>query len=388
MDGKIKRYYTIGNITYSFAIIVHFSWMFMFYLIKAPILSLINIGSTLIFIFAIFVNRKGYYLIAAAIAILEIVLHQILCVKFIGWDSGFQYYLIGLPILPFLLGHDKKFYRVILSSLCLFAYLYAAIYLKNIQPIYSIKSIASTTLNYFNMTSTFSLIIFLTFYFNNAVQKAEEALEVQFQRAENLLLNILPKPIANRLKENTNIIADGFSESSVFFLDLVGFTTYSSEKSPDQIVNVLNKIFSLIDDLAVKHGVEKIKTIGDAYMAATGIPLTCKNHAEIISNFAIDVRHEFLRLNKELNHNLNFRIGINSGPIVAGVIGKNKYVYDLWGDTVNIASRMESHGIPGSIHISEKTYEYIKDKFIFEDRGDLDIKGKGIMKTYLLIDSK
>ena len=215
--------------------------------------------------------------------------------------------------------------------------------------------------------------------------------EVQ-KKSENLLLNILPETVANRLKEQPTTIAEAFAEATVLFADIVGFTQLSTQVSPQELVALLNRIFSAFDELAEKHGLEKIKTIGDAYMVVGGLPSPRTDHAEAIIQMALDMQQAINQFNIETNYNCNIRIGINSGPVVAGVIGIKKFIYDLWGDTVNIASRMESHGIPGNIQISQSTYEQVKD--IFQDkfkdeyelksRGLIEVKGKGEMQTYLV----
>lgn len=217
-----------------------------------------------------------------------------------------------------------------------------------------------------------------------------EALRYQREESEQLLLNILPKPIAERLKLNESVIADSFPEATVMFADIVGFTQLSAQISAKQLVELLNQIFSLFDQLADKHGLEKIKTIGDAYMVVGGLPTPRHDHAEAIAEMALDMQAAVVQFNNELNipcpEPLRIRIGINSGPVVAGVIGLKKFIYDLWGDTVNTASRMESQGIPGCIQITTSTYQLLKDrhKYDFEQRGPIEVKGKGLMTTYLM----
>jgi class 3 adenylate cyclase len=209
-------------------------------------------------------------------------------------------------------------------------------------------------------------------------------LQIEQDKSEKLLLNILPKPIADRLKRGERVIADSFPEVTVLFSDLVGFTQLSAGVSASQLVEKLNEIFLAFDILTELHGLEKIKTIGDAYMLVGGLPTPRLDHAEAVADMAMDMFDAIKRLNFQHDSNFNIRVGIHTGPVVAGVIGKNKFNYDLWGDAVNIASRMESHGIPGNIQISEATYKRIQDKFNCESRGLIDIKGKGQMHTYFL----
>ncbi len=215
-------------------------------------------------------------------------------------------------------------------------------------------------------------------------KQVQRFLQDEKEKSEELLLNILPKSIVERLKKSPAIIADGLTNSTILFCDIRGFTKLSLEVSPDQLISMLNIVFSEFDHLVSFYGMEKIKTIGDAYMVASGLPIPRDDHAEIAACLALDMKQALEQLNQILEHPLDIRIGINSGPVVAGVIGKKKFSYDLWGDSVNTASRMESHGVVGEIQIGHATYELIKDKFYFEDRGAIEIKGREPMRAYLL----
>ena len=219
-------------------------------------------------------------------------------------------------------------------------------------------------------------------------RQMESALRKEQKKTESLLLNILPEPIAHRLKHKPGVIADKFEKATILFADLVNFTQISTTMSATKLVYLLNEIFSAFDQLSEKHGLEKIKTIGDAYMVAAGIPIERPDHAEAIAEMALDMLAAIKELNVKLDAKFDLRIGINSGPVVAGVIGTKKFIYDLWGNAVNTASRMESHGITGRIQVSHYTYELLHDKYEFEDRGEIEIKGKGEMQTYLLTGRK
>lgn len=217
------------------------------------------------------------------------------------------------------------------------------------------------------------------------LQEAYQQLEVEQTKSEELLLNVLPQAIAERLKKDEHNIADSFTDVSVLFADIVGFTELSSRIAAPALVQVLNNIFSAFDHLAEKHGLEKIKTIGDAYMVVGGLPTPRADHAVAIAEMALDMQQEIRRFGLEHGEPFSIRIGINSGPVIAGVIGIKRFIYDLWGDTVNIASRMESHGITGCIQVTDTTYKLLQDKYVFEKRGAISIKGKGYMTTYLLL---
>ncbi len=216
------------------------------------------------------------------------------------------------------------------------------------------------------------------------LQEANEQLSKEQEKSERLLLNILPESIAEQLKQGHSNIADGFAEVTILFADIVNFTQLSERVSPTELLKFLNEIFTGFDRLTEQHGLEKIKTIGDAYMVVGGIPIPRSDHAEAVAEMALDMQQEVARFNAKHSTALSIRIGINTGPVVAGVIGTKKFIYDLWGDAVNTASRMESHGLPGYIQVTESTYERLRDKYLFKERGVIDVKGKGEMTTYLL----
>ncbi|MEO0396740.1 MAG: adenylate/guanylate cyclase domain-containing protein [Cyanobacteria bacterium P01_A01_bin.137] len=228
-------------------------------------------------------------------------------------------------------------------------------------------------------------------YFYEKLSRANFAtnrqlLEAQ-EKSERLLLNILPRPIAEQLKQSPDIIAESFAEVTVLFADIVNFTQMTETESATNVVDLLNQVFSRFDRLAERHGLEKIKTIGDAYMVAAGLPQPQDNHVAAVAAMAVEMQATLADFNAQTNQTIALRIGIHTGPVVAGVIGLKKFAYDLWGDTVNTASRMESHGLPNQIQISEVTYQRLQDcdeRYEFHPRGPIVIKGKGSMVTYLM----
>jgi class 3 adenylate cyclase len=201
----------------------------------------------------------------------------------------------------------------------------------------------------------------------------------EHDRSERLLLNVLPGPIAVRLKRGESVIADRFPEATVLFADIVDFTPMSASRPPEDVVAVLDEVFSAFDRLADDRGLEKIKTIGDAYMVAGGIPLPREDHCEAVADMALAMMQACDGLGA-----VRLRIGIDAGPVVAGVIGRRKFIYDLWGDTVNTASRMESHGVPGAIQVTGRVMERLRGTYRLEPRGTVEVKGKGAMPTWLL----
>ena len=202
--------------------------------------------------------------------------------------------------------------------------------------------------------------------------------------SDDLLHNILPREIAAQLKSGSTLIADDYESASVMFADMVGFTPMSAAMTPPELIELLNDVFATFDGFVGELGLEKIRTVGDEYMVAAGVPLARRDHAHAIAELALRIRdHTHGALFD--GHKITFRIGINSGPLVAGVVGTHKFSYDVWGDVVNVASRMESEGVPGSIQVTEATYELIRDRFVCEPRGIVSVKGKGDMATYLLV---
>ena len=223
--------------------------------------------------------------------------------------------------------------------------------------------------------------------FNGMVEELRDknlVIESKNRENEALLLNVLPAPIANRLRGGEQGIADGFAEVTVAFADIVGFTRMSAEMPPAEVVTLLNGLFTRFDEAAHELGIEKIKTVGDAYMAVCGMPVQVPDHAERMVRMAIRMVHITREHAMEHHVDMKLRVGINSGPVVAGVIGKSKYIYDLWGDTVNLASRMELGGMPDSIQVTRSVYDRLKDEFVFEARGAIEVKGKGSVEAWLL----
>jgi guanylate cyclase len=243
----------------------------------------------------------------------------------------------------------------------------------------------TSTMLALNITVGGSIFFTLLAIFVKQRREALDALRLEQEKSENLLLNILPRPIAERLKEQPQTIADQFVSASVLFADVVDFTRQVEHLPPTQVVGMLDQLFGHFDMLVEKHGLEKIKTIGDSYMAAAGIPTPRTDHAQALALLALEMQ-EAVRSPETCGPlGLELRIGISSGPVVAGVIGRKRFLYDLWGDAVNMASRMESHGTAGRIQVSEAAYELLRDEFEFERRGRVAVKGKGELDTWYLV---
>ena len=220
------------------------------------------------------------------------------------------------------------------------------------------------------------------------LQYAVRARDAAADRSETLLLNVLPKAIAERLKVQPGVIAEAHDEVTVLFADVVDFTPFMARTEPSRVVGLLDEIFSAFDELTVRFGLEKIKTIGDAYMVGAGLPRARKDHADAAARMALAMQAAMAILRDRLGVQLAIRIGMDSGPVVAGVIGRHKFIYDLWGTTVNAASRLESHGLPGRIQVGEGTHRLLQARYEFEERGEIEVKGGHTLRAYLLIGPK
>jgi class 3 adenylate cyclase len=252
--------------------------------------------------------------------------------------------------------------------------IYAALIHNRIDPVYKPRP---TSVAAFNLIAFGVLTFVVTVYF---VRERD-----RFQKeSDDLLHNILPDEIAARLKASTSMVADSFESASVLFADVVDFTPMSAGMSAGDLVTLLNDIFTTFDAFVEELGLEKIKTVGDEYMVASGVPVPRRDHAEAVADLALRLR-DHVASKKFEGRTIRLRIGINSGPVVAGIIGTHKFAYDLWGDVVNTASRMQSEGVPGSIQISRSTFSLIENRFVCQRRGLIPVKGKGEMDTYILV---
>ncbi len=235
-----------------------------------------------------------------------------------------------------------------------------------------------------NIMGTACILYGVMRYFQAQKERILKELAVEQARSEKLLLNILPKSIADRLKDNDMRIADSFEVVTILFADIVGFTHISANMPPADLVDLLSHVFSRFDQLAEHHGLEKIKTIGDGYMVVGGAPIERNDHASVVAKLALEMQVVLQEIAELRNIPLQMRYGLSSGPVVAGVIGTSKFTYDIWGDTVNMASRMEKTSLTNEIQVSHSTYNLIKDQFEFEARGPIAVKGKGNVETFIL----
>jgi len=296
-------------------------------------------------------------------------------------DTGLHYWFLLINIVPFLIFPSNRTWAAILMSLGgTGAFLWVVQAFVN-----NYFEVEYLTRILYSQLSVAIGLIGVSLYSRITIQSAQRKILEAQKQSEQLLLNVLPYSVAERLKQDKDsMIADRYEMVSVIFADIVGFTPLAESMNPEKLVDLLNNIFSAFDDLCEKYGLEKIKTVGDTYMVVAGAPIPAQQHAHAAAEFSLGIRKALIKFNENTGHQLSLRIGVHSGPVVAGIIGKRKFSYDLWGDVVNIASRMESHGVPGEIQITESTAQLIANSFSIEERGFMDIKGKGQMKTFWL----
>jgi adenylate cyclase len=329
-------------------------------------------------------HRLNDYAAIVAIALINWAA-LVLYAAIIGSAAGVHFFLFAAPAAIVFFGPQHVRIAAVINVGILISFLLVELYLPPQSSIVPVSPAVLKGVKIASVSATMALIFVAVYFVIRMVENAEAALEREFDRSENLLLNLMPTSIALRLKENPNaIIADHFEEVTILFVDIVGFTPRASQLPPRDVVGYLNRVFSEFDRLAEKYRLEKIKTIGDAYMVAGGMPDARAGHAADVGNMALEILDVTRALSTELQDDLAVRAGIHTGPAVAGVIGTRKLFYDVWGDTVNTASRMESHGSAGKIQVTEDAKRALGDIFQFESRGSVEIRGKGTMELYYL----
>ena len=350
-------------------------------------IGLINLCTAGVFLLIPLLNRFGGILSA-----LVFVVVAFLSLTFVGWqlgtDSGVQfYYLVSASLTVLVLGLDHVVLTgstVAVGALLVILMQFLVPGDTGLQPQWAINA------GFVVSTIGASVMIFATvWYAMREVSRAEEAMEVEYKRSEALLANILPARVAERLKDPAHgTIADRYDDASILFADIAGYTERASEIPPTELVRFLDRVYTTFDRLVDRHGLEKIKTTGDAYMVVSGVPTPRPDHVEAIAALALDMQRAVADLRDPRGVPVPMRMGIASGPVVAGVVGARKFFYDVWGDAVNVASRMESTDPEGHIQVPEDVYKRLRHAFVLEERGEVDIKGKGVMRTYYLVGRK
>ena len=355
------------------------AWGVMYYFFQEPLAGSIPFSYGIFSLLSIlyFARTRRYAFFCFSQLLLILLLPFLLMVTLGGFINGSAVILWALicPLGALLFDHRRRALRWFLAFVGL------VVLSGFLQPYVRLTNHLSQTVVIFffviNLLGVSSLVFLMVSYFVGQKNLFQ-------QKSETLLLNILPKEIAAILKNESRTIADHYDEASVLFADMVGFTPLSAQLPPVEMVELLNEVFSYFDSLVDKYNVEKIRTIGDSYMVASGVPRGRPDHAQALVRMGLEMRDYIATHTFGHNQQVNFRIGINSGSMIAGVIGRRKFVYDVWGDAVNIASRMESHGLGGAVQITQTTHELIKDEFVCEPRGKVNVKGKGEMDVWLV----
>jgi adenylate cyclase len=304
---------------------------------------------------------------------------------FVGTGSGLQFYfLVAACLVVLQLGVDRIFLAAGLAAIAAGLVITLQFLVPRdtgAQPAWALSlSFVVTTI------SACVMVVTTVWYAVREIVRAEAAMELEYERSEALLANILPSSIADRLKDPArNVIADKYDDASVLFADIAGFTERASDMPPEQLIRFLNRLYSDFDALVDKHGLEKIKVSGDSYMVVSGVPEPRADHVEALASFALDMADAARRLKDSRGNPLPLRIGLARGPVVAGVVGSRRFFYDVWGDAVNVASRMESTDSVGRIQVPEDVYQRLRSAFVFQERGAVDVKGKGLMRTWYLV---
>lgn len=389
------RFYKLSNLVLTLGWMVHLLWIFFFLTQGRTAMSIINVISVLIYIYSIYINRHGDHFVSSAIMVYEIIIHQIIAIRFFGWDAGFQNYILVISIFPFLMPKGRWYFKTVILVSLLIAYLFLDFYIRPTLPCYEMTSFEFTFLRISNTIFAFISLAVCGAYFNNAMHETEDSLaaksnelQIEKEKSDALLLNILPEETAIELKEKGSAAPRYFDHATIMFTDFINFTKICEQLKPEELVKEIDYYYKNFDNIISRYNIEKIKTIGDSYMCVGGIPIENDKNQEDVVHAALDII-DFILLEKEkriLEKRMYFevRCGIHTGAVVAGIVGTKKFAYDIWGDAVNIASRMESNGEANSVNISSSTYELIQHQFNCVHRGKINIKNKGEMDMYLV----
>lgn len=347
-------------------------------------ITLLSAVSTVIYLGIPLLYRYGELVAPMVFIIAAYVFITVLCLR-IGTGTGIQfYYLVGASIAVLVLGID----HIALASVAaaVGAVITVALQLTvpentGVQPdwAYAIGYMVS-------VATSWLMVIAIVWSALREITRAERVIEAEYLRSESLLANILPAKIAERLKDpSRTVIADKYDDASVLFADIAGFTSRASDTAPTDLVRFLDQLYTKLDALVDRHGLEKIKTSGDSYMVVSGVPDQRPDHLEALAQLALDMADAVADLKDPRGRAVPLRIGLAAGPVVAGVVGARKFFYDVWGDAVNVAARMETTDVEGRIQVPQDVYDRLKRDFVFEERGDIDVKGKGVMHTWYLV---
>lgn len=384
-----QRLVTTGRVVMALGVVGHFGYMLLFLILGHGPLFVVNAVSTFWFIGLFFLLRTTCRAnIVWWLAIVELVANNSFTTIEIGLTSGFILFaVIGVALLtavPF-----DKIERRIAGLIIGFLFSGAASAWMVVNGANApLSEMVTNVLFLGNILFAGLCVAAVQWFYAHEIKNAERALETEYHRSEGLLLNLMPAQVAERLKQGEVTIADDCNDTTVLFADIVGFTPLASKMHAIELVDFLRSIISRFDQLAGEHGIEKIKTIGDAYMAVSGAPEADAEHAKKMARFAQAMIDSTRGVEGPDGEHFELRVGLHSGPLAAGVIGERRMAFDLWGDTVNTAARMESSGLPGRIQISDATYQLLDGAIPAEPRGEIEVKGKGKMLTWLLIERR
>ncbi|HVQ49460.1 MAG TPA: adenylate/guanylate cyclase domain-containing protein [Mycobacterium sp.] len=347
-------------------------------------IAMVNLLSGAIFLMIPLLYRFGEIVPALVFFAIAYTSITVLCWH-LGTGSGLMfYYLVAATIMVLILGVDHLVLASVLAAILaatVIALEVSVPYNTGVQPDWAFRLGF-----YLTVISAWVMVVAVVWYALREIRRARNAMEAEYERSEKLLTNILPATIAERLKDpSRNIIADKFDDASILFADIAGYTKRASDTTPTELVRFLDRLYTELDALVDRHGLEKVKTSGDSYMVVSGVPEPRDDHMEALACLALDMADAVADLKDPMGREVPLRIGLAAGPVVAGVVGARKFFYDVWGDAVNVAARMETTDVEGRIQVPQDVYERLNDKFLLEERGTVDVKGKGPMHTWYLV---
>ena len=351
---------------------------------EVPHIALVNLASAACFVATPLLYRRRPLAAATVFVVVAYASTGYLCSQ-LGTDTGLQFYFfVGAALIILVVGAD----HIVVASVLAASGAVLAIALEwLVPPNTGVFSDTAMRINFFITVATASvMVVVVVTSAMRRIECAESALQAEFDKSEALLANILPETIATRLKNRHEpMIADGFEDASILFADIAGYTERASDTDPADLVLFLNRLYTDFDSLVDRHGLEKIKTSGDSYMVVSGVPVPRPDHLESLACLALDMSDAVRGLRDHRGREVPLRIGIAAGPVVAGIVGSRKFFYDVWGDAVNVASRMETTDEEGRIQVPQNVYERINGSYLFEERGEVAVKGKGSMHTWYLV---
>jgi adenylate cyclase len=347
-------------------------------------ITVVNLASATIFLLIPLLYRFGELVAPLVFFFVAFTSITVLCWH-LGTGSGLPfYYLVAATLMVLILGSEHLVLASVLAALGAATVIALALlvpYNTGVQPDWAFR-----TGFILSVITAWIMVVAVVSFALREIRRAREAMEAEYERSERLLTNILPATIAERLKDpSRNIIADKYDDASILFADIAGYTKRASDTTPTDLVRFLDRLYTDLDALVDRHGLEKVKTSGDSYMVVSGVPQPRDDHIEALACLALDMADAVADLKDPQGREVPFRIGLAAGPVVAGVVGARKFFYDVWGDAVNVAARMETTDVEGRIQVPHNVYERLNHAFLLEERGKVDVKGKGLMHTWYLV---